>query len=1136
MTGSRDKRTSRAQGHPATGRKFKRLLGRPLQAELLEKRELLASDSLIISEFMASNDSALQDQFGLSSDWIEIFNPTDTAISLAGWHLTDDAQSPGKWTFPDVSIDSGQFLIVFASGQNLQGTGGPLHTNFGLNADGEYLGLIKPDMSVAYEFADAYPVQFADVSFGSGAVSTQLLSDSTSISFHVPSAGDAAVAAGAQWAAAGFGDSAWSRSGDASITRGIGYALAASAADFQGQFATDVESRMFLNTGSLWIRQEFEVADPREVDGLLLDIQYDDGFVAYINGQKVAAVNTPQGELGWNAEADVPRRPRRTNSNALQPEQFDVTAPADLVTGTNVLAIHALNDTAFDEELLSRATLTGISLSSDPASAVIGYMAESTPGAANRRLRGGAVQFSADSQLFTEPFVLEITASVPTETIRYTIDGSDPTVASTAYTGPMTIDKTTTVRAASFAADGSPGPILVHSFVQLGDDIAAFSSELPLIVLNSPISRVSTATVSETNVINSFMAVFQPDDAGRTTITTEPAGTTQAGIKRRGSSTAGNPKMNLNVEIRDESGSDSAMELLGMAADADWVFFAPYNFDRTKGIRDSFFYEISNQIGPWASATRFVEVFHNVDGSSLSADDYQGIYVIIEKVQRGEDRVNVPKLGPEHITEPDITGGWIWKVDRADPGDSGFSAGGQTILYVNPKEAEVEAVPEQVQWAKDYFNHLRDVLRNADSTWEEVSGIIDVGSWVDHAIVNILTFNVDAYRLSGYFNKDRGGKLEMGPVWDCDRCMGSEDGRDADPEVWRSRTGDLGTDFFNYPWWRDLYRNQPNFWQAWIDRWFQLREEEISDANMASIVQTMAAQLEEAQPRDTAKWRQTPNGGRYAPADMRNWEGEVVHLRNWLSARAKWIDERFAAPAAITPEGGKFSPGQQIAMSSAAGRVYYTTDGTDPRASGGGVARGVLAYTGPITLQGPTTITTRVFDDSEPVLLNPDREDDPRTGSFWSAPTTAHFAPESFAAAANLRITEVNYNPPQATPSELQALGPDAVRDGIDNNEFEFLELMNVSDQPIELGGVELVRVSAFDGMQGVDFTFADQTLAPGQRVVVVEDVDAFRARFGNGVPIAAGSEGARTQSAASTAGCCRTGARHSSWSTDSAT
>lgn len=83
-----------------------------LHAEPLERREMLSGDGPIISEFMASNEQTTLDQFGLTSDWIELFNPTDAPISLVGWHLTNDREAKDKWTFPDVTIERGQFMVV----------------------------------------------------------------------------------------------------------------------------------------------------------------------------------------------------------------------------------------------------------------------------------------------------------------------------------------------------------------------------------------------------------------------------------------------------------------------------------------------------------------------------------------------------------------------------------------------------------------------------------------------------------------------------------------------------------------------------------------------------------------------------------------------------------------------------------------------------------------------------------------------------------------------------------------------------------------------------------------------------------------------------------------------------------------
>ena len=134
--------------------------------EALEPRHLLAMDP-VITEFMASNHSTLLDGDGDASDWIEIYNPSDQAIRLQDWYLTDRRDNLTQWAFPDVPLSGGQFLIVFASGKNTTDALGHLHTNFALSRTGEYLGLVRPDgHTIAAEFAPLYPPQLSDVSFG----------------------------------------------------------------------------------------------------------------------------------------------------------------------------------------------------------------------------------------------------------------------------------------------------------------------------------------------------------------------------------------------------------------------------------------------------------------------------------------------------------------------------------------------------------------------------------------------------------------------------------------------------------------------------------------------------------------------------------------------------------------------------------------------------------------------------------------------------------------------------------------------------------------------------------------------------------------------------------------------------------
>ncbi len=167
----------------------------------------------VISEFMADNASGLTDGAGRHSDWIEIQNPNGATVNLAGWHLTDDAALPTKWTFPAVSLPPGQRLLVFASGDGAPDAGGSFHTNFSLAKSGEYLALVAPDgLTTTSAFAPAYPPQYEDVSYGLTRARTTLLAPGA--------VGKATVAASGidNWTDNGYTDAAWTN-----VINGIGY-------------------------------------------------------------------------------------------------------------------------------------------------------------------------------------------------------------------------------------------------------------------------------------------------------------------------------------------------------------------------------------------------------------------------------------------------------------------------------------------------------------------------------------------------------------------------------------------------------------------------------------------------------------------------------------------------------------------------------------------------------------------------------------------------------------------------------------------------------------------------------------------------------------------------------------------------
>jgi hypothetical protein len=481
----------------------------------------------------------------------------------------------------------------------------------------------------------------------------------------------------------------------------------------------------------------------------------------------------------------------------------------------------------------------------------------------------------------------------------------------------------------------------------LDQNVRDFTSDLPIVTLDN----YGHGRPGQTGFQFNMMSIYEPSAAsGRSSLNVQPDLATRAGLEVRGSSTAGNEKAAYAMEAWDELNRDRIISPLGLPPDSDWILYADYDFDRAL-MRNVLIFELSNQMGRYAVRTRYVELFHNMDGGNLSENDYRGVYVLMEKIKGGPNRVDVVPLEPGDINEPEISGGWILKNDRGATGDLGFRTDANvTIHHVEPEEDDL--TPVQGDWIQNHFNEMYASLtdRNPETGYTQY---IDVLSWIDHHILNVLPMNVDAFRLSGYFFKDRGGKFEMGPIWDFDRSMESTDGRDDRPDVWDGPPD--STVYFKpdsrHPWWGILFED-PNFMQQWIDRWYELRKGVLSDQNISATIDALAAQITEAQVRNFERWTLRPRSGSgYNSGKLDGtWRGEVEHLKAWLLDRAHWIDRQFIAPPTIDPSSERVPMGTPIRMANDDGAIYYMLDGSDPRLPGGAVHPEAIAFNPSIVL------------------------------------------------------------------------------------------------------------------------------------------------------------------------------------------
>ena len=703
-----------------------------------------------------------------------------------------------------------------------------------------------------------------------------------------------------------------------------------------------------------------------------------------------------------------------------------------------------------------------------------GYFVSPTPGQPNSTSGDGfapEVNFSAPSGTYsagTLDLVLTPSTNVPNTVIHFTLDGTLPTELSPVYSSPLHFSNLAVqVRARAFASPLLPGTLRSESYIPLSAQVAAFRSDLPVFLIHD----FNKGRPPANTRIFSHFQIFEPGTNGFTSLTNPPTLTSRAGISVRGSSTEGLPKASYRVEFRDEFDNDRAVSPLGLPPDGDWVLYAPDSFEPVL-IHNPFMHQLSRDIGRYSPRTRFVEVYFAGSGTgALLQSSYAGIYVLEERIEIGKDRVDAGSLQAQNLTLPFVTGGYMMKVDRLDPGDSGLFAANQSMGFVEPAEADLRqpARGAQMSFIRNFITSFGNALYDDSRFTNRTNGFrayIHTPSWIDHHLLNVLAFNVDALRLSAYFYKERSGLLHFGPLWDFDRALGSTDGRDANPRVWRSSSGDGGTDFFNYTWWDRLFRD-PDFFQDYVDRYQQLRKDQFSTTNLWRLIDNLTSQVRSAQPREVSRWGVSPRGGSY--------QSEVNLMRTWISNRTEFMDRQFVAPPRLVTPGGTVPNGFGAEITAAAGiPVYYTLDGSDPRLPGGRINPAAVQYSGtPVRLSRNAKLVARSMNPSHVALTG---ANNPPLKSLWSSPVSATYVIDPIPVA----ITEIHYHPNDgSTPGDADNL--------------EFIEFLNFGSRSLSLEGMKL--------RGGVDFDWTatnNAVLRAGERGVLVRNLERFSAQYPN--------------------------------------
>ncbi|MBK7936391.1 MAG: CotH kinase family protein [Lewinellaceae bacterium] len=428
------------------------------------------------------------------------------------------------------------------------------------------------------------------------------------------------------------------------------------------------------------------------------------------------------------------------------------------------------------------------------------------------------------------------------------------------------------------------------------------------------------------------------------------------GIELHGNSSQGFPKKSFRFETRDTSGKDLDVSLLGLPETSDYVLSA--NFSDKTLMRNALAFDLSRRIGQYASRTRFCEVF--VDNT------YQGIYILTEKIKRGKNRVDIAKLSEMDTTGVGLTGGYIVKIDwNTSPGwNSPYSQPNSPNIYTYfqheyPKWDEMH--PAQADYIRRYVDSFEVALKspdfqNPDSGWRHFG---DEKSFLDFLYINELSKNVDGYRLSTYFHKnrdDQGGRISMGPLWDFDLAWYNADYCDN----WLASgwafdinyvCPDAGVPF----WWERLLQDDL-FTQNLACRWQSLRATTLSTDSIFGAIDSMANVLQESQERNFQLW---PILGVYVwpnPGPLPNtYAGEVQKMKNWIENRLDWMDFTFNGYLPVIDAG--FSADAlsglawQFAAATTGGTYTYTWDFDDGTTSSDPAPQHVFPGTGTYTVR-----------------------------------------------------------------------------------------------------------------------------------------------------------------------------------------
>lgn len=815
---------------------------------------------VVINEVMASNADIISDEDGSFEDWIELYNAGEEAINLYGYGLSDDLDDVFKWVFPDYTLQPGEYLLVWASGKDRK------------PSDAEWYNGIKRRF---------YP--------GIPGTSVNDLINHPSFPNNPATR---SVIAGAFEAPTDIADNYGQHM--------FCWLLAPESGYYRFNIASDDNSQLFLSTdhspeNAVLIAGVPGWTFPRQWDKyneqLSQEVFLEAGNAYYFSALMKEGMGGDNLAVRWQLPDGTIEEPLSAAHcylfGAAMHTNFRLSSD-----GEPLLLTHP--DGTILDEMPAVPIPRNVSYGRMEGNTTDWfYFAEPTPGEPNSSmgfagLSPQPVIFPAPG-IYAQPVSVSLITSDPEAQIFFTLDGTEPSANNgILYQEPFVIAGSRLVRSVAYSSGYMQSALQAASYTVINTNIRDFESDLPIMVIHELGNPITAGNRSK-----AYMGLYDTNDQGRTILTDDPVFHGKIDINRRGSSSLHFPKNNFGFHLLNEDKSNNKVSLLDMPEEHNWVLHGPYS-DKTL-MRNAFSYELGRATGHYSPRTRFIELFIHTDHEPLTHDHYHGVYVLTERIKIAPGRVEIEDTELHHNSYPEVSGGYIYSYDRLNDDEAGFlTQRGNQFRFVRPNEHSITF--QQRNYLVSYIDSLETALFGDDfaDPHQGYSRYLDKLSFIDVHLITELLKEIDGYRLSSFFYKDRGGKLISGPLWDFNLSLGNANYHQGWlPQGWYYSV--LSQRDYLYGWYTRLFMDEA-FEQAYYRRYQSLRLTAFSQLNLMRRIDEMREELTESQERNFERWDIL---GEWIWPNWfvgNTWESEVEWMANWLKQRIYWMDSQLGEP------------------------------------------------------------------------------------------------------------------------------------------------------------------------------------------------------------------------------------------------